>query len=343
MIGNFFIWCAGSDQSILKHCPRSERIKHIGFGTLVLVPAILAFVSMTYALSTMGRLQEMTWLAYIGGLIWAAIIFSFDRYIVSTHRRKLKNTDELKSPSFYLRFFFAFILGIVISHPIVLLYFDGSITDQIKTNVTAQKELIQTEYDTRIRDTESKAAQLDSLFAKKLQNRDEQAALVAREIDGEVLKNAQGEIITTGIYGKGPSAENKIRHLQKLEAELQQMQKSHSIEKDLLQADRNEWKAKSDSAITAYAVSFDYLRREMALEQIKENNAIVGLTQFFLMFLFILVDILPVTFKTFSPFGMYDKVLMDDSQFVKELDGEDRARVLAEAYKNLNREFAGET
>ena len=107
MLGDFFIWCAGSDKTTLKHCPRSERIKHIGFGTLVLVPAILAFVSMTYALSTVGLVQQKLWLAYLGGVIWAAIIFSFDRYIVSTHRRKLSNKDELKSPSFYLRFVFA--------------------------------------------------------------------------------------------------------------------------------------------------------------------------------------------------------------------------------------------
>ncbi len=339
MIGNFFIWCAGSDQSILKHCPRSERIKHIGFGTLVLVPAILAFVSMAYALSTIGPMQQHIWLAYLGGLVWAAIIFSFDRYIVSTHRRKLSNKEELKSPAFYLRFAFAFILGIVISHPIVLLYFDGSITDQIKENVKAEQQLIHQDYDKRIAANEAKVAAMDSLSLNKLKKRDEQAALVAREIDGEVRRNASGEIITTGIYGKGPSAENKIRHLNKLEKELQQMQKNDSLQRVTLNAERAVLQAEQDSAVSAFAVSFDYLRREMALEQLKENNGIVGLTQFFLMLLFILVDILPVTFKTFSPFGMYDKVLLDDSLIVKQLNAEDRAKVLQEAYRKLNREF----
>ncbi len=342
MLGDFFIWCAGSDKTTLKHCPRSERIKHIGFGTLVLVPAILAFVSMSYALSTIGPIQDMMWLAYLGGLVWAAIIFCFDRYIVSTHRRKLNNTDELKSPSFYLRFVFAFILGIVISHPIVLLYFDGSITDQINENVKAEKELIRADYDQRIMATETKMANLDSLYLDKLQKRDEQAALVAREIDGEVMKNSRGEIITTGLYGKGPSAENKIRHLEKLEKELQQMQKTDSLQRVTLNAERAVLQTEQDSAVAAFAVSFDYLRREMALEQLKENNSIVGLTQFFLMLLFILVDILPVTFKTFSPFGMYDKILFDDSRIVRELNAEDRAKALEEAYRKLNREFVGE-
>ncbi len=342
MLGDFFIWCAGSDKTTLKHCPRSERIKHIGFGTLVLVPAILAFVSMSYALSTIGPLQKMMWLAYLGGLIWAAIIFSFDRYIVSTHRRKLTNKEELKSPSFYLRFVFALILGIVISHPIVLLYFDGSITDQINKNVKAERESIRADYDQRIKATESKIMILDSLFLNKLQKRDLQAALVAREIDGEVMKNSRGEIITTGLYGKGPSAENKIRHLEKLEKELRQMQKTDSLQRVTLTAERADLQSESDSTIAAFAVSFDYLRREMALEQLKKSNSIVGLTQFFLMLLFILVDILPVTFKTFSPFGMYDKVLMDDSRIVRQLNADDRAKALQEAYRKLNREFVAD-
>lgn len=342
MIGNFFIWCAGSDPSILKHCPRSERIKHIGFGTLVLIPAVLAFVSMTYALSTVGKLQENLWLAYLGGIVWAAIIFSFDRYIVSTHRRKPDNKDELKSPSFYLRFFFALILGIVISHPIVLLYFEGSITDQINENVKGEKEAIRAMYEQRVLNIENRLAHLDSLFQDKLNKRDAQALVVAQEIDGEVLKNSRGEIVTTGIYGKGPSAENKIRHLEKLDRELQLMRVQDSVQRAALTADIMDLKDERDSAIMAFGVSYDYLKREMALEQLKSENQIVVLTQWLLMLLFILVDILPVTFKTFSPFGKYDKILLDDSHIVRSLNADDRARVLQQAYGRINSELAGD-
>lgn len=338
-MGEFFLWCAGSDKSTLKHCPRSERINHIGFGTLVLVPAVLAFVSMTYALSTIEEVRNNLWLAYLGGLLWAAIIFSFDRYIVSTHRRKLNNKDELKSPSFYLRFFFALILGIVISHPIVLLYFEGSIDDKITENVQQEKEQIRLDYENRVKEVENKIAVMDSAFTKKLASRDIQADLVAREIDGEVLKNARGEIVTTGIYGKGPSAENKIRHLEKLEKELQQMRVEDSLQKTALYAEVENLRDKSDSSVAAYSVSFDYLRREMALEQLKDENSIVVATQWLLMLLFVLVDILPVTFKTFSPFGLYDKILLDDSKLVRELDDSGRKKALEEAYRRINGEL----
>lgn len=342
MIGDFFIWCAGSDTSILQRCPRSERIKHMGFGTLVLIPAILALVSMTYALSTVDQLQEHFWIAVIGGIVWALIIFSFDRYIVSTHRRKLENTDELKSPAFYLRFFFALILGVVISHPIVLLYFDGSITDTIKQNKVEHQKTIQTEFDTRIQRIENHIASIDSNYSAKENSRDVQADLVAREIDGEVLKNAKGKIVTTGIYGKGPSAENKIKHLQQLENELRILRTNDSLTKSELTTEIASLKDDADSTINAYNVSFDYLRRELALEQMKKEHAIVTATQLFLMLLFILVDILPVTFKTFSPFGMYDKILLEDSKIVRNLNSDKRGEVLQAAYHKLNADFSAE-
>ena len=342
MIGDFFIWCAGSDNSILKRCPRSERIKHIGFGSLVLIPAILALVSMTYALSTIGHLQEHLWLAFLGGIVWALIIFSFDRYIVSTHRRKLENKDEFKSPSFYLRFLFAFILGIVISHPIVLLYFDGSITDTIKQNKVEHQKGIQAEYDNRVNKIENQLIAIDSNYRAKEKARDRQANLVAQEIDGEVLKNAKGEIVTTGIYGKGPSAENKIKHLQKLESELTTLRTADNTVKSSLYTEMAQLKEEAENKISTYNVSFDYLRRELALEQMKDEHTIVIITQWFLMFLFILVDILPVTFKTFSPFGMYDKILLEDSKIVRELNSDERAELLQKAYHKLNADFSNE-
>lgn len=315
----------------------------MGFGTLVLIPAILALVSMTYALSTVGQLAEQLWLAWLGGIAWALIIFSFDRYIVSTHRRKLENKGELKSPAFYLRFFFALILGIVISHPIVLLYFNGSITDTIKQNKVEHQKTIQAEYDARIHSIENQIASIESNFSAKEKARDLQADLVAREIDGEVLKNAKGEIVTTGIYGKGPSAENKIKHLAQLEKELQTLRVNDSLRKNELYAEINQLQDDADSTISAYNISFDYLRRELALEQLKDEHAIVGITQWLLMLLFVLVDILPVTFKTFSPFGMYDKILLEDSKIVRNLDSSQRAEVLQKAYHKLNAEFLKES
>ena len=335
-ISNFFIWCAGSDTELLSHCSQKERNKHIGFGTLVLVPAILAFVSMSFALSTVELIAEKSFLYYLGGIVWALIIFSFDRFIVSTHVRKTDNKSELKTPAFFLRLGFALILGIVISHPLVMLYFDGSIQDQIAENKVLHQKQIEVEFDNKIQEIEKKALRLDSLESLRTDERNTQAELVAKEIDGEVLKNAKGEITTTGIYGKGPSAENKIKQLAVLEKELKAFQQDKKSQLKQLNQERQKIVQSKDSTIAAYTVSADYIRRELALEQLKEKHSIVKITQFFLIALFILVDILPFIFKTFSPFGMYDKIVLDDSVLVQELDNSKRKEYLEQAYSQIN-------
>ena len=335
-ISDFFIWCAGSDTELLAHCSQKERNKHIGFGTLVLIPAILAFVSMSFALSTIEGIGNQPLLYFAGGFVWSLIIFSFDRFIVSTHVRKMDNKSEFKSPAFFLRLTFALILGIVISHPLVMLYFDGSIQDQIAENVVLERENIQKKFDSRIEFVEAKIHSLDSIQNIKLLERNSQAEVVAKEIDGEVIKNANGEMITTGLYGKGPSAENKIKQLETLELELRDLKEKQKAERIILLNEIASLKSKQDSTIAAFSISADYLKREMALEQLKENNSIVKWTQYFLIVLFVLVDILPFVFKTFSPFGMYDRILLDDSILVKELDNESRRVYIEKLYQQIN-------
>jgi len=131
MISDFFIWCAGSDRNILSKCESSDRIKHIGFGTLVLIPALLGFISMSYALSTIQQINPYP-LAYIsGGITWGLIVFAFDRFIVSTHKKSSKDIHEFTRISFYARLIFAIFVGIAISHPFVLLWFDRSIQERM--------------------------------------------------------------------------------------------------------------------------------------------------------------------------------------------------------------------
>lgn len=335
---NFFLWCAGSDIKALKHCPDSETIKHKGIGALVLVPAVLAFFSMGYALSTVSLLQDKCYWYWGGGLVWALIIFAFDRYIVSSHRKRPTHKEELKNPIFYLRFVFALVLGVVISHPIVMMYFDGSIEDQIQANIVVEKNRIDSLYNSKITLQEAKALAIDSNYLAKEAKRDRQALLVAKEIDGDVFEDLQDGKLTTGYAGKGPAAENKIKHLQKLDAELRELKKDASQQKQLYQNNIAQLQTNRDSSIHAYSVSYDYLQRELALKQLKEENSIVGMTQFMLMLLLILVDMLPVIFKTFSPFGLYDKILLDNLNLTPVLDYKERQETLQSQYSRYNKE-----
>ncbi len=82
--------------------------------------------------------------------------------------------------------------------------------------------------------------------------------------------------------------------------------------------------------------SFDYLKREVALQKLKKENKIIGLTELFLMLAFMLVDILPLIFKTFSPFSMYDKIVVHDINLLSELDITSRKEKLQNVYDDIN-------
>ena len=83
--------------------------------------------------------------------------------------------------------------------------------------------------------------------------------------------------------------------------------------------------SRKDSSIAAFSLSTDYLHQEMALEQLKAANPIVRITQWLIIILFVLVDLLPFIFKTFSTYGLYDKVLGDEEESLQGLDIKDRS------------------
>lgn len=331
----FFLWCAGSDQEVLRHCTRSEKIKHIGFGSLVIIPAILAFISMSFALSTIAILQDLLWLQIMGGLIWAAIIFSFDRFIVSTHRKRKHHKAELHNPAFYLRLSFAFILGIIISHPLVMMYFNGSIEDQLIENERQYKIQLAESFDQQLAVQRSQIAFWDSLVIDKEASRNQQALMVSQEIDGAVMNNQKLQL-TTGLRGKGPAAEEKIKHLHQLQSDLDDLKTEAKRKQTALLKDIEDIKAQKSLALLQYKPSKDYLKRELALQQLKEEYPLVALTQWFLIALFVLVDILPFIFKTFAPYGMYDKILSDDYESLKDLDTTKRKAYNQHIYNKLS-------
>jgi hypothetical protein len=325
LMGDFFLWCAGSDTKVLSKCDEYVRTKHVGLGTLVLIPAVLGFISMSYALSTIDKLSAYP-LAYItGGFVWGTIIFAFDRYIVSTHRKQESNFEEFKNITFYLRLFFAFILGIVISHPFVLLYFDGSISERIvgdrDKSVINEENIYQKKYDTL-------TLQLKSLIQTKRCNEQ----LLTAEQSGKKIDLPCGS--SSGIpnvSGNFPRTQEIKKIIADLDTEIKNEQNRINLYSQNLAA----LKSTTQSNIIKNT-SFDYLKREVTLSQLKKENLIVRYTEFLLMLAFILVDILPLVFKTFSPFTMYDKVIVDDVNMLRSLNIDTRKIKLQSQYDYIN-------
>lgn len=324
-IGDFFLWCSGTDPDILVHCEKNVRIRQQGLGSLVLIPAILGWVSMSYALSTIDQIHGHAWAYLGGGLIWGCIIFCFDRYIVSTHRKQEKQLDEIKNITFYLRLFFAIILGIIISHPFVLLYFDGSIEERIIQNrdhaIIAQETQFKNSYD-------SLTVPLQTLIQRRRCNEQ----LLTAEQSGKKLDLPCGSSSgIPNITGTFPRTQEIKKILAGLDTEIQKEEaRIAQINQQLTEL------KKTQQANILQHTSFDYLKREVALSELKKENPIIGWTEFLLILAFILLDILPLIFKTFSSFTLYDKILCHDPEFLRGLDTQSRRIALQRRYEAVH-------
>lgn len=341
----FLIACAGSDEDVLAKCPRSEHIKHAGFGALVLVPATLGLFSMTYAISTF---VASPYLYILAGLVWACIVFIFDRFIISSFRKKGNVLSDVTSLTFLSRLVFSAFVGIAVAHPLILLYFHESIevnmnevahakVDSIENVYQLQKKNLQLENDTVGRNL---IALSDTIHL--------QEGILHDEIKGVVRADDR----TTGKSGEGPTFKYDTAYLNRLYYDLGQAKKSNEAKR----IDNDIAIVKLDSArvskINRLTFSHDYLEREKALSKLTADNSIIRITTWFLVIFFILVDILPVTWKGLTSKGPYDEYLNEKELLIKNdvqenvIDSEthleihklNKEKELADHIENLHRE-----
>jgi hypothetical protein len=329
MIRDFFLWCSGCDKNILTKCEEYVVKKYTMLGVLVVIPAILGLISMSYALSTINNINKEYYVHIIGGIVWSLIIFSFDRFVVSTHIKKEEDIDELKSISFYLRIIFAFILGVVVSHPFVMFYFEGSITEKLQDQKLDKQN---NEYITYLKEiNDVKVNQI------RLENDMEclQMLLTAEKAGGGKVSLPCG--ITSGyrnVSEDAPSTNEVKRRIEKKQTEIdEEKQRIRPLLDNLSNKHNNNKVNIKDNFST------DYLKREIAFSEIKKTNPIATLTELLIIISFILLDILPLVFKTFSSYTSYDKILGDTKTSLKNLDIEKRKETLQKLYDDYHSEI----
>ena len=298
----FLIGCAGSDEDILKECPRSEHIKHAGFGALVLVPAALGLFSMTYAISTF---VKNPYLYILAGIVWACIVFIFDRFIISTFRKKGSVLKDISSLTFLSRVVFSAFVGIAVAHPLVLLYFHESIDVNMDEVAHAKVDSIENVYQLQKKNLQLQTDTIDRNLIAISDTIHTQEGVLHDEIKGVV----RGDDRTTGRAGEGPTFKYDTAYLNRLYYDLAQTKQSNAAKK----IENNIAIVKLDSArqskINRLTFSRDYLEREKALSRLTASNSIIRITTLFLVMFFILVDILPVTWKGLTSRGPYDEYL----------------------------------
>ncbi len=292
----FFWWCAGADDTILEKCSKSEHTKYAGIGATVFFTGLLASISGGYALYTVFDSAAM---AMAFGLLWGAVIFNLDRFIVSTLRKEGRFWKELLMVT--PRLLLALVLAIVISKPLELKIFDKEIQAILKEKqaqlAIEHKALVAKQF-SEVDSVKSEIAGINKEIEAKVQERNKLYEALAAEADGTG---------GTGKVGRGPIYEEKKRQYDKIDAELK-----------LLQAGGQEQIRRREQRIAELMKDYDktvnqgqqsFQQYDGLMARIDAMDKLPWLPVFFITLLFICLETAPIFTKLISNKGPYDDIL----------------------------------
>ena len=124
-MSELMLWLSGVDRNVLNHCER-ERNKFIAMGGTVLTTATLACVSSTF--TTHNFLHVPLFFAAVLGLAWGFAIMNLDRWLLISIRRQSTTGRTLLMA--VPRIILAFLIGVVIAHPLLLQVFNKEVEAQ---------------------------------------------------------------------------------------------------------------------------------------------------------------------------------------------------------------------
>lgn len=300
---NFLQWLAGADPQILNQCSKGERFKISGFGTLVIMPAVVGIFSMTYAVST---LTDNKLIYVAAGLVWFFIVLFIDRFIVST----LYKTKIDSKSNFYLatasRYVFALLVGIAVSHPLTLLWFDNSITQEISNERNLNIENQELMFNDNINSLRNSLTNLENRKTC-LEH------LLTAELAGVKISLECG--VSSGYMGESFRASELRRQISDLDQQI--ILEENRISNSVLSLSEAHAEIKNNISENT---SYDYLKRVQTLSKIETDpvsGSHIKFVRWFLMLFFIVIEILPITMKIATPYGEYEAVR--DSKLYKLL------------------------
>lgn len=296
----FFWYCSGANFSILKKCP-TEESKYVGIGATVFFTGLLASLSGGYALYTVFK---SVWASMLFGLVWGAMIFNLDRYIVSSMKKQGGFWGDFKMA--IPRMILAVLLALVISKPLELRIFQTEINAEL---ITMEQKVYKDQEDkVKIR----YAAQMDTLrgemavLKSEISNKEKQRNL----LDEDARKEADG----TG--GSGNRGLKTIYAAKKADAEKAQTELNQLIALNQPRIDqKNKALSLLDSLQTAEISKLNrehydgFASRIDALGHLTSQSNAIWMASLFITLLFIAIETAPVFVKLLSPRGPYDDLL----------------------------------
>ena len=341
-IKNFLLGCSGADLTILDKDECSiEHNKYLGIGATILSTAVLASFSGGYALYTV--FNSIT-LSLLFGLLWGAIIFNLDRYIVSSLRkgdltgnldRRQRIGQTLSEVAKALpRLVLAIFISIVITKPIELRLFNNEIMTEFEDSKMQSGIDIQKQAD-------SEFAQIGVLELRSKALKDEIRAKEKERYDLEQQKF--GELDGwdgSRRAGPGPIYKQKESGFIRATAELNDLKRVNGPISATTDQEIENLKTQKEIRVQkekeAAEKSPGLLKRLEMLEKLKEKHPIINWASSFIVLLFILLETAPIFVKLLSERGPYDEVFEGMEHKVRATEQKKRIEVDDETNTDLS-------
>jgi hypothetical protein len=296
----FFWFCSGASPELLKRCP-TENSKYVGIGATILFTGIFASLAGGYALYTVFD----HWVpAMFFGLIWGAMIFNLDRYIVSSMKKEGNFWKEFRTA--VPRILLAILLAFVISKPLELKMFEKEINGELVLMEQAlfkkQEDTIRARFQHGIDLLNLEINQLKAEVTEKERTRDELRTIAQQEADGS------GGSMRRNL---GPIYRVKKQDADRVEQELTSLK---SMNDSLVSGKQQN----IEQLHAAFNLELNGLEREKygglaaridALGNLTNKSEPIYWTNIFMILLFIAIETAPVFVKLIGSKGPYDDLL----------------------------------
>ncbi|NOW98943.1 DUF4407 domain-containing protein [Mucilaginibacter sp. SG564] len=328
---------SGADRYILEKSTYSDQVKYTCMGGIVLATGVMAALAGGYAFYTIfapkgDAIDDIKTIVHSGqydptdiptlllavlfGLIWGAIIFNIDRFIVTSTGKgdgtEAITKQELKSA--LPRIIMGTIIALTISKPVEIRMFKSEIDARLyQVQLEAQKEYeIKTRknFEDRIRDLDRENAGIQSRI-------DQYMKVIATKdslwnIETSKGQGGRGE-------GEGPMARSYKAERDRVEAEKDQFTEMNKSKIQDIEKRRSRMNAELEVALKknkSVSAGLDGL-----LERIKISHELAPGISIFITLLFMAIELTPIFFKMMLIKGPYDYLEENIKDLVKAQNG----------------------
>ncbi|KYP15877.1 DUF4407 domain-containing protein [Flavihumibacter sp. CACIAM 22H1] len=300
---HFLWWCAGVHQATLAQYP-TEHPKYHTLGGVLLATFALAALSSGYAFFTI--FNSTAW-AIGFALLWGAIIFNLDRFMVSTIRKYGMSTASQWKVAFP-RIILAVFIGITIARPLELKLFEKEVNLEVNRQIQDQISQYNLQQDT-IHSAKVAAAMLerDQLQIRRKAMQDtllklQQAYLMEADGTGGSGKRGVETITRLKMSAFEQTAANYALLFPLLDSALAKQQR-------FLDKANQELKEEKDKFAQAAYANVGFLARNKALHSLSEREDSVFMANLLISLLIIILETAPILAKLLLPVGPYDIAL----------------------------------